>query len=203
MSEAFYADDNFNEPKKGGNVILFHPVQVKDNFRSKLENTPRYVEKIFITIITAGDRLSVIDRPIREEDKDKYPVEWARWEKTKENRIPGTPMENWQSITDTQKAEFKAMNIFTVEQFAQLPDSMAVKIMGFHQLRDKAKAFAASQRDSELMDKIRREMDQKLVAKDTEIEELRNMLKTIMADRARPKRSKKKVAVTENEPVTA
>lgn len=191
MSDAFYADDNFNEPKKGGNVILFHPVQMKDNFRSKLENTPRFVEKIYITIITAGDRLAVIDRPVREDDIDKYPLEWARWEKTKENRIPGTPIENWQSITDTQKAEFKAMNIFTVEQFAQLPDSNAQKIMGFHELRNKAKAFATSQQDSEFMDKIRREMDQKLQAKDNEVAELKAMLQQVMAQRDKPKRQPK------------
>ena len=180
---ANWADENFRDANKGKTLVMFHPVQIKHTYRSKMENRPVFIEKIFITKIMAGDKLHVHDQPVKEKDKEEYPVEWTRWEKTRQNRIPGTPIESWQSITDTQKAEFKAMNIFTVEQFANLADAMAEKIMGFHALREKAKVFAVAQQDADFMNKVRQEMDAKLQAKDSEVQELKAMLQKLMADR--------------------
>jgi hypothetical protein len=40
-------------------------------------------------------------------------------------------------LSDTQKAEFNALaHFYTIDQFAQLPDSAGNKIMGFNDLRD-------------------------------------------------------------------
>ena len=181
---------------KAATVVLFHTEQVKDNFQTKLQNRPVFREKVFIKILTGGDNLTVIDRPLRELDKEQYAQQWEQWERTRQNRIPGIPIELWHSISDTQKAEFKALNIFTIEQFAQLPDSIASKIMGFHDLRAKAKVFIEAGKDAELMGNIRKEMDQKLAAKDAELDEMKRLmaqkleaLEKRMEERAKPKKS--------------
>jgi hypothetical protein len=88
--------------------------------------------------------------------------------------IPGIPIENWHSITDTQKAEFKAMGIHTIEQFAELPDSAGIRIMGFNALREKAKVFIASGKDAELLATVR-------AAAKKETDELRGQLERLQA----------------------
>jgi hypothetical protein len=50
------------------------------------------------------------------------------------------------------------------------------KIMGFNDLRSKARAFIMVAQDSQMMDKIRAEMDKKMEAQEAELAELRAMI---------------------------
>lgn len=156
-------DELLATPAGGGKlVILFHTVQKKNEYKSTLENRPVFEERIHITKIVPGDNKLVIDRPLREVDKQEFAMEWTHWERTRENRMPGIPIEHWHSINDTQKAEFKALKIYTVEQFANLPDSAAEKIMGFYELRQKAKVFLEAGKDAELIARIKKDSEEKV-----------------------------------------
>ena len=176
VGEAVWADAHGNEGKKGSMRVFFHTKQVKHNFRSEQEKRPIYVEKIFITQLVPGDNRLVIDRPMREMDKEEFPREWAAWENKKANLVIGTPLDAWPIISDTQKAEFRALNIFTIDQFASLPDSAAEKIMSFNDLREKARAFLNAGKDSELLAKVRAEADARAKAQDAEMQALRAQL---------------------------
>ena len=168
---AEWATSAFKRDNRGKLVVLFHEVQVYHEFLSKQENRPRYVTKTFIKKIVPADNM-VIDRPIRETDKEEFAEQWEHYQRTKENKIPGIPIEHWHSITDSQKEEFKALKIFTVEQFANLPDSAASKIMGFYEIRQKAKVFIEAGKDAELMGQLRQQMAMQDVEHQKQIQEL-------------------------------
>jgi len=168
VSEAGWRNSNFQEDNRGKLAVFFHAVQVKNEFQSTAAKRPIFVEKIFIKKLVPGDSL-VIDRPIRETDKDEFPVEWARWELKKTNTVQGTPLESWPALSDTQKAEFRALNIFTIDQFAQLGDGAGINIMGFNDLRAKARAFILAAKDSEQFDKIKEAMTNQLAERDAEM----------------------------------
>ena len=81
------------------------------------------------------------------------------------------------------------MHIYTIDQFAQLADSAGNKIMGFNDLRDKAKAFIAAAQDSQMFDKIRAETDAKLAQQEEEMAQLRALVNELSAKKAgRPKK---------------
>tara|TARA_R110002126_G_scaffold98208_3_gene228515 strand:+ start:2786 stop:3373 length:588 start_codon:yes stop_codon:yes gene_type:complete len=186
---AGWTDESFMESNRGKMAVFFHAVQVQNNFKTALEKRPIFEEKIFLKKLVPGDNTLTIDRPMREQDMEDFPVEWARYEQKKEAAVPGTPIEVWNVISETQKAEFKALNIFTIDQFAQLSDIAGNKIMGFNDLRDKARAFIAAAEDSQMFDKIRAETDEKLKAQDVEMAELRAMISELTAKKAgRPKK---------------
>jgi hypothetical protein len=163
-------------PAQGKLVVMFRNVQKKNAFESKRQNRPVFVEMTHIVKIPA-DQFLKIDRPVTQEDIDEFPLEWERWEKTKETRVLGTPLDMWHAITDTQKAEFRAMNVFTVEQFANLSDTFGAKIMGFNELRKKAQVFVESGKDAELVSRIREEANAEVTAMRKELEELKAMMK--------------------------
>ena len=198
---ASWTNESFLEDAGGKLVVFFHAQQVQSTYRSKIENRPVFVEKIFITKIVPGDNKLIIDRPMRDEDMEEFPREWALWQQKRQNTVPGTPIESWIAISDTQKAEFKALNIFTIEQFASLPDSNASKIMGFNELRDKAKAFVSAAQDAELMAKLRAETDAKLASQEAEIERLRAMIMDL--DKKRGPGRPRKTETAEEEEVPA
>jgi hypothetical protein len=186
---AGWTDESFMESNRGKMAVFFHAVQVQNNFKTALEKRPIFEEKIFLKKLVPGDNTLTIDRPMREQDMEDFPVEWARYEQKKEAAVPGTPIEVWNVISETQKAEFKALNIFTIDQFAQLSDIAGNRIMGFNDLRDKARAFIAAAEDSQMFDKIRAETDKKLQAQDVEMAELRAMISELTAKKAgRPKK---------------
>jgi len=186
---AGWTDESFMESNRGKMAVFFHAVQVQNNFLTAQEKRPIFQERIFLKKLVPGDNTLTIDRPMREQDIEDYPVEWARFEQKKEATVAGTPIEVWNAISETQKAEFKALNIFTIDQFAQLADIAGNKIMGFNDLREKARTFIAASQDLEIFDKIRAETDAKLQAQDVEMAELRAMIAELTAKKSgRPKK---------------
>jgi hypothetical protein len=186
---AGWTNDSFMEDNRGKMAVFFHAVQVKNNFKSDVEKRPIFEEKIFIKKLVPGDSTLVIDRPVRDTDIEDFPVEWARFEQKKEQKVAGTPIEAWTIVSETQKAEFKAMHIYTIDQFANLPDNAGDKIMGFNDLRTKARAFIAAAQDAAMFDKIRAETDAKLAQQEEEMAQLRALVTQLSAKKAgRPKK---------------
>jgi hypothetical protein len=189
MQDANWTNDSFMEDNRGKMAVFFHTVQVQNNFKTMTEKRPIFEEKIFLKKLVPGDSTLVVDRPMREQDIDDFPIEWARFEQKKEQKVSGTPIDVWTAISETQKAEFKALHIFTIDQFAQLADSVGNKIMGFNDLRDKARAFIAAAKDSAVFDKIRAETDAKLAQQEEEMAQLRELVNQLSAKKSgRPKK---------------
>jgi hypothetical protein len=189
MQDANWTNDSFMEDNRGKMAVFFHTVQVQNNFKTMTEKRPIFEEKIFLKKLVPGDSTLVVDRPMREQDIDEFPIEWALFEQKKEQKVSGTPIDVWSAISETQKAEFKALHIFTIDQFAQLADSVGNKIMGFNDLRDKARAFIAAAKDSAVFDKIRAETDAKLAQQEEEMAQLRELVNQLTAKKSgRPKK---------------
>ena len=180
------------EETRGRNAVFFHPVQVLNDYKSAESGRPIFQEQIFIKKLIPGDNTLVIDRKMRLTDEDEYPQEWALFKNKRQNTVPGTPIDAWQILSDTQKAEFKALNIFTIDQFAQLPDIAGLKIMGFNELRTKAQTFISASKDSEVFAAMKTDMDDKLEIKSREIAELRKMIESFQKPKktGRPKKVK-------------
>jgi hypothetical protein len=189
MQDANWTNESFMEDNRGKMAVFFHAVQVQNNFKTMTEKRPIFEEKVFLKKLVPGDSTLVVDRPMREQDVEEYPIEWARFEQKKEQRVSGTPIDVWSVLSETQKAEFKALHIFTIDQFAQLADSVGNKIMGFNDLRDKARAFIAAAKDSAVFDKIRAETDAKLAQQEEEMAQLRELVNQLTAKKSgRPKK---------------
>lgn len=201
VGDAGWRNEAFGESQAGKMLVFFHAVQVKHNYRSAIEKRPIFIEKIFIKKLVPGDSRLIIDRPMRDTDIEEFPVEWARWEQKKANLIVGTPLAAWGILSETQQAEFRALNIFTIDQFANLSDGAGIQIMGFNDLRNKARAFISAAKDSELHDKLRAETDAKLAAQDEEMAKLRKQIELLTQGRSeapapRKRRTKAEMAAT-------
>lgn len=193
VGEAGWRNEAFTESNAGKMFVFFHTVQRKNNFKSKTEGRPVFEAKIHIKKLVPGDNSLLIDRPMRETDAEEFPQEWARFQQKQEVVASGTPIAAWGVLTDTQQAEFRAMNIFTVDQLANLPDSGASKIMGFNDLRTKARAFLLASKDSDLLAKAQAEKEAseaRMAAQDKEMAELRAQL-AALSERKKPGRKSK------------
>lgn len=187
VGEAGWRNESFSDAQQGKMFVFFYVTQRKNNFKSLQAKRPIFEDKIFIKKLVPGDNKLVIDRPMRESEMEEFPVEWARFEQKKAAIVSGTPIDAWSVLSDIQKAEFKALNIFTIDQFANLADSVGNSIMGFNELRAKAQAFIKASNDSQFMDQVRSETDAKLAAQDKEMAELREQIAKLSGKPAKKK----------------
>jgi hypothetical protein len=105
----------------------------------------QFVEKYqehrdYILIISPGQSKTEVRRPIQEVDKSTYSREWTAYLEGKENQISGTPLE-MMGLDKGLCEALKALYVYSVEQLSNLSDLSIQKIMGGHDLRNKAKAF--------------------------------------------------------------
>jgi len=158
VGNAGWRDESFSENQRGKMHVFFYDKQVPHPAKSRAENRPVFVTQVRIKKLVPGDQYNQPDRPMRYTDIEEFPEQWARYQQKKEAKIPGTPLEAWGILTDTQVAEYKAMNIFTVDQFATLTDSAGMKIMGFNQLRKRAQLFVDAQKNGEAAEHLKEEL---------------------------------------------
>lgn len=174
---AGWTNEAFQEESGGKTPVFFHTMQVRNEFKSTEAGRPIFQEQIFIKKLIPGDNTLVIDRKMRKADEDEFPKEWASYKNKQQNIVSGTPLEAWNILSETQRAEFYALNIHTIDQFAQLPDIAGLKIMGFNELRTKAQAFISANKDAEIFATLKKDMAAQIDRQEKQIEELKLMVK--------------------------
>jgi hypothetical protein len=118
--------------------VEFYIGVMKNDHKSLEAGRPIYDDVEFIRIFNSKD--NIVDRPVRELDKQRWPRRYAAWKAgNQEAGVSGTRLEHWPILTRAQAEEFKYYKIFTVEQLAEAPDSQSIGIMGFQKYKALAK----------------------------------------------------------------
>lgn len=104
--------------------------------------------KPFVRIVVPGDKTNVIDQPVREDHKRRFPRQWMFFQmKNAEGEIIGTPLSLWhqerpEELADGQFAELTILKFQSVEQVATASDNQIMRIgMGAAGLRERARSY--------------------------------------------------------------
>ncbi len=125
--------------KKLHAVFYMHFLQ--NPTKSQAEGRPIFDDVVFVKIFVPGDRTNIIDRPERPDDKFRFATQYARFKAGQDQRATGTPIEEWPIVTRGMAEELKFAGFSTVEQIAGASDTATQKMMGFQDLKSKAKAY--------------------------------------------------------------
>jgi hypothetical protein len=135
---------NPNNPTAGDDrtPVQFYMGAWHDQSASEREGRPIYVDMEYIRIATSKD--AIIDRPIRDTDKQRWPHAYRNWKATgvSEPGSSGTPLSAWPLMTRAQVEEYRYFKIYTIEQLAEANDTTGQNIMGFQKLKTLAKAYS-------------------------------------------------------------
>lgn len=106
-------------------AVRFYIKPVKNEFESERQGHPIFVDMDFVQIFVPGDNNSVIDQPVREDHKSRFPIQWAHYQNKKDTRTHeiGTPLTEWPRITPSQAEELRALKFYTVESIANASDA--------------------------------------------------------------------------------
>lgn len=171
----------FEEEKASALAVRFYQREVEMGYESEQAGRPVYKMQDYVRIEIPGNSTSIIDTFANESHKQRFPMEWARYQNEKvDGEISGTLLRDWPLLNAAQAAELKHFKFYTVEQVANASDAQIASVgmlvgMAPHSFREKAKAYIAHAKDSAVVqaqgDELRKR-DQEIADLRAEIERL-------------------------------
>jgi hypothetical protein len=123
-------------------IVEFYKEAVRNNFKSEQAGHEVFEDQDFVWIRFAGDRTRELRKPVKNEHKERWPQQWARYQNQEKQVNEGMPLEHWGAMSKSTALNYKANNVFTVEQMAAIPDSVIDKLgIGTRDFRNKAQLF--------------------------------------------------------------
>jgi hypothetical protein len=141
-----------------GLLIKFYSKPVEHPYNSKIAQRPIFVDVDYVYIEIAGDKNTIIDTPVNDYHRQRFPNTWRRYkERNSETTSAGTPLTQWPLLTPAQAEELRGMKFSTVEQIASAADGALDSVtmiagMAGHVLRDKARNFLKVASDAGLVE---------------------------------------------------
>lgn len=138
-----------NEPTVDTARPIFQVRAVQNKFKTEKEGRPIFDNLEYVEIVVPGnkDRLA---RKVREDDIRRWPQHYKAFKEHSDGKfVTGTPIGEWSFLTPHQVATCKALNVFSVEALAMLPEEPLRKLgPGSYELQKKAKDFLNNENDS-------------------------------------------------------
>ena len=112
-----------------------------------------YKGQPFVRIIVPGDKTNIVDQPVRDDHKERFPRQWLYFtmQGAEDNAAAiGTPLTLWneaapETFSKSQLMELQILKFQTVEQLATASDAQLQRIgMGAAGLREQARQFILS-----------------------------------------------------------
>lgn len=142
-------------------TVNFYDKSIRNALKSKQEGMPIHDLVPHVRIQTPGEHLNVIDRPIQENDKMRWPRQYDAYLHNQTQVPEGTPIDlmfvNHPNIADNLRGH----GIHTVQQLANLSAHALLQVgMGAQEYQTKAKAYLDSASKGVDFHKIERENEE-------------------------------------------
>lgn len=135
-----YGDDK-------GLLVEFMDDAVYQEYESTQAGRAIYKQVPFVSIIFPGDKTKRTYRPASGEDKSRFALQWAAFEKGEAAIENGTPITQWNYLSKSQALELKHMGFWTVELLANATDTAISGLIAGNLIRSQAQTFLASTKD--------------------------------------------------------
>lgn len=145
-----------SQMRPGDGIPQFEAVPVK-------LPTGEYVTMEYVTILTPGDPKASPRRKVNDALRQKYAAYYDHWRRGLEMSPHGVPLEMWPAVTPSQVHALKALNIFTVEQLAEIADSHLHRIPMGATMKLNAQKWLKTKKDT---DEIERQTHENQILKD-------------------------------------
>jgi len=181
------------DPKDNNLLVKFYKEAIESPAQSDLVGHPVFVDVDMIEILVPGDQYNVVTTKVTQYYIDRFPDEYKRYKQNDTQEVYGWALKAWPVIQPSQLKTLEYLNIFTVEQLANLTDQQAQKLgMDATGLRAKAKA-ALEQAAGTAGATAQAAENQKLRE---EMEAMRNQMQALMeaSEKRGPGRPKKETA---------
>lgn len=166
---------DFPQEKAGNEVVRFYLRPVVDKALTLKEGRPIHVEAPYVEISNPGDRSNVVDRAVRDFDKERYPRQWLAFIANKpQDAASGTLLTAWGQLTPAVIEDLRYFKITTVEQLAGVTDgNLGAMGIGARKHRQQAQEFIEAAKSAAPLMRAQQALEEK----EARIAALENALK--------------------------
>lgn len=167
--------------------VEFENSMVLNAFKSEQEGRPIHEDIVLTKIRVPGNSTLEISRPLLEEDKRRFPLQWAHFMNTQGQgeAVTGTPIAELPGISRAVVENLRALKFHTVEQVAQASDASIGNLqmtVGMAPLafRDRCQRYLSAASDNAVSTKLEHELaerDAKLAAMEGMMKQMQETLK--------------------------
>jgi hypothetical protein len=158
-----------------GLFVQFFPHAVHLEWQSKQEGRPIYEQRDYVRVIQPGER-DKMEREAREDDKHRWPRQWAAYQSQQQQVPDGTPVDVLFPGAPHEVAMLKALHIHTIEMLAALGEAGISRLgIGGRNKVERAKRFLDAANGMAGMNKLQAEnerMAEELAAIKAQMEQL-------------------------------
>jgi len=176
----------FGPSKYAGKAIKFYWFTQHNPQKSREAGVPIYDKEIHFECQTPGERLEVIDRPLKETDPSEFPREWAAFQANRVHIPEGTPVEILFVANPEIAATLHGCGFHTIQQLVRAtPHAIETVGMGMQDWVNKANKFlnqAKEHRDEHLREQEREHLQREIRARDNQIADLIQRLGRLESD---------------------
>ena len=166
-------------------LVLFYTAALEAPAKSIEAGRKIFEDTEMIRIMFPGQRDTIVAM-VDDGYRERFPQQYARYKTGREQLGSGTPLSALTWMTQSQVAEFNAVNCQTIEQLVGMADSVAHKFMGFHAIRERAKTYLDLAKDAAPMLKMAAELEKR----DEQIAELQRAVEAMRAVATAPPKAK-------------
>lgn len=135
-------------PGDEGLKVKFYKRAVQNKDKSNIEGRKIFEEHEFVQIHIPGDQYNHIDTFVTPEYVARFPKDYEHFVAKTTASVVGTPVQHMPGVSISQAAEYRSLNIHTVEDLADLPDT--TRIPGLQEMKRKAKAYLDVKREESI-----------------------------------------------------
>lgn len=146
--------------------------------KSREEGRAVFKEVDYIRIHVPGDKSSVVERPVSDQDAQRFSERYKKWQAGQAEAVVGTPLSSLPTMTPAKVEEYRYFKIVTIEQMAEASDNLGQKFMSFNADKQRAKGFLEVARNNAPIE----QMNVELQKRDAEIDELRTMVQALQSN---------------------
>lgn len=167
----------FHRPDAGDEslFVIFYMGTLKNDAKTEDAGRPIIDDVEYVKIIIPGDKNNIIERPVTDSDKRRFPKQYAAFKATgkEDDQISGTRLKDWPFLSRGQCEELSYLGIKTVEQLAEVGDAVSSRVPGMITLKANAKTWIAKSTTSAEAAKITKRMSDQ----DQEIATLKEVIR--------------------------
>lgn len=143
-----------------GLFVQFFAQAVHLEWQSKQDGRPIYEQRDFVRVIQPGER-DKMEREVREDDKHRWPRQWAAYQAQQQQVPDGTPIEVLFPGAPHEVAMLKALHVHTVEMLASMSEAGIGRLgLGGRTKVDRAKKFLDAAASMAGANKLQAELEQ-------------------------------------------
>lgn len=101
-------------------IVLFYNKSVPNPAKAAETGRPYHEDVVFVRMHPPGERLNIVDRPVRQGDTQRFPMQWAQFQQNKQQTASGTPIELLYPEHPSIAATLRANGVQTIEQCGEL-----------------------------------------------------------------------------------